>query len=208
MHPALDADLRPATDSPGGAGKVAETIDRNDDRLVEGRHVKRRGQMREMMLDGVEFAAKPLARKGSVEKFGNSRAAAAIAQPIEDQPGTRRMGCEIGEPAQPVGAPILIDCDMRDIVQPQPRFPQAISDRLGRKSGPVLDAPEALLFSRGQEHAVADERRRGIAVKRVESEDDHGASLVGSLAGAELPRNRRSMISSASRISATTRCRA
>jgi len=42
MHPPLDADLRPATDPPGGAGKVAETVDRNDDRLIEGRDVKRR----------------------------------------------------------------------------------------------------------------------------------------------------------------------
>src|SRR2546426_7062927 len=53
MDPPLDADLPPATHSPGGAGKVAEAVDRNDDRLVEGRHVKRRGQMREMMLDGM-----------------------------------------------------------------------------------------------------------------------------------------------------------
>src|SRR5438552_18252032 len=60
MHPALDADLRPATDPPGGAGKVAQTIDRNDNRLVEGRDVECRGQMREMMLDRVEPAAKPL----------------------------------------------------------------------------------------------------------------------------------------------------
>ena len=161
-----------------------------------------------MMLDRVDLAAKPLAWKRRVKEFGNSLPVAPIADPIADQAKTRRMGGKIGEPPHAMGAPVLIDRDMRHIAEPQPRFPQAISDRLRRKSGPVLDPPEALFFGRGQQNAVAHQRCRGITVESVEAEDDHDTSPPGSLPGAEFPRNRRSMISSASRISATVRCRA
>src|ERR1700730_12601638 len=65
MLPPRDADLRPATDPPGGAGKVAETVDRNDARLVQRRDGEGRGQMSEMVLDGVEARTATSSRAAS-----------------------------------------------------------------------------------------------------------------------------------------------
>jgi hypothetical protein len=52
----------------------------------------------------------------------------------------------------------------------------------GRKARDVLDPVEALLFDGGHEEAVDDERRCGVAVIRVETEDRrHGAMLAARL---------------------------
>ena len=50
----------PSPAAPGGAGEIAEAVDRNDNRVRERRDVECRGQMREMVLDVANFAAKPL----------------------------------------------------------------------------------------------------------------------------------------------------
>src|SRR5205807_9959411 len=53
MHPAFEHDIRPAPDPPGGAGEIAEPVDRDDDRLLEWRNVESGREMRQMMLDRV-----------------------------------------------------------------------------------------------------------------------------------------------------------
>ena len=83
------------------------------------------------------------------------------------------MGEEVSELAQPVGAAVLIDGNVIDIGERELRLPQAISDGLRGKTRPMLDAAEALLLGGGEKHAVAHECGGGIAVERVESEDDH-----------------------------------
>ena len=48
----------------------------------------------------------------------------------------------------------------------------------------MLDPVEALLLGGGDEHAVDDERRRGVAVVRVQAEDrGHGPMLLIVLGG-------------------------
>ena len=54
---AIDADVAALPDAPGGAGEIAEAVDRDDDRLLEGRDVKGRGEMGEVMLDFMKLAA-------------------------------------------------------------------------------------------------------------------------------------------------------
>ena len=49
--------------APGGAGKVAEPIDRDDDCLIERRDVEGRREMGEVMLDLVKLPGKALAGK-------------------------------------------------------------------------------------------------------------------------------------------------
>ena len=39
----------------------------------------------------------------------------------------------------------------------------------------MLNPAEALLFGCGNEHSVAEERGRGVAVERIESENNHEA---------------------------------
>ena len=58
IHPPVDGDVLALADAPGGAGEIAEPVDRNDDGLLERRDMKGRGKMREMMLDLVHLATK------------------------------------------------------------------------------------------------------------------------------------------------------
>ena len=52
---------------------------------------------------------------------------------------------------------------------------QAVADRLVGERGVVLHAGEPLFLDRGDELAVDDERRRGVAVIGVDAEDGrHG----------------------------------
>src|SRR5262245_2538294 len=69
---------------------------------------------------------------------------------------------------------------MINVGEREPRLAQAVGDGLRRESGPVLDAPEALLFRRCDENALAHNRCRGIAVEGVEAQDDHRDNLVTS----------------------------
>ena len=65
-HASIDGDVGAPADPPGSAGEIAEAIDRDNDRLIEWRNVKGRGQMREMMFDPMHLAMKSLAREGSL----------------------------------------------------------------------------------------------------------------------------------------------
>jgi hypothetical protein len=133
--------------------------------------------MREVVLDVVEGAAKALSGKRGLEQFGNPLPLAAGTDALAQQRQLRRMGQQPGEPAQRLGAAVLVDGDMVDIGEPQPSLAKAISDGVRRKPGPVLDSAEALLFGGRDQGAVPHERRSGVAMKGVETEDDH-APLV------------------------------
>jgi len=50
--------------------------------------------------------------------------------------------------------------------------PRAGNSGLRREARPVLEAEEALLLGRGDEHTVTHERRCGVAVEGIEPEDD------------------------------------
>jgi len=60
-----------------------------------------------------------------------------------------------------------------DIGRRNPAHRQAGLHRLARKAGHVLDAPVALFLDRGDELAVAHQRRRHVAVIGVEPENIH-----------------------------------
>ena len=155
IHPRAAERFAPARQAPRRAGEIAKTVDRYGHGLLEGRHVKGRGQMREVMLDPVKRGAEALARKRPRQQFRNSRAATAIAQPREDQPRIRSMAQQIAKLADEVSPAVLIDRDVVHVTQTHPCLAQAIANRLRRKAGPVLHTAKSLLFGGGDEHAVA-----------------------------------------------------
>ena len=87
------------------------------------------------------------------------------------------MAQQIAKLADEIGPAVLIDRDVVHVTQTHPCLAQAILNRLRRKTGPVLHAAKSLLLGGGDEHAVAHERRRGIRVEGVESEDDQTGSF-------------------------------
>ena len=81
IHPLRCRKIAPSRKTPSRAGKIAKTVNRYGHGLLEGRHVKGGGQMREVMLDPVERGAQALARKRSRQQIKNSCAASSIAPP-------------------------------------------------------------------------------------------------------------------------------
>ena len=65
---AFDRDFTPRCRAPRRAREIAESVDRDDGRLIERADMEGRGQMRQMMLDAVELRAQGLARKGLLQK--------------------------------------------------------------------------------------------------------------------------------------------
>ena len=88
---AVDTDVAALARSPGGAGEIAEAVDRDDHRLVERRDVKGRGEMREVMLDVMHLAAKLLAGKALLQKLGDALTRAPVLEAVEHQSETRAL---------------------------------------------------------------------------------------------------------------------
>src|SRR5712691_3416969 len=173
MHPALDSELAPPPYRPGRAREITEAVDRHHGRFLERRYIEDRREMRQVVLDVVECAAKTLARKGLAEKVRNALPLAPVAQPLAQQGDTGRMDEQMADPPEEIGAAVLIDRHVVDVGQAQARLAQAIADGFARESSPMLDATKPLLLGRRDKQAVAHERGRRIAVKGVEAEDDH-----------------------------------
>ena len=88
------------------------------------------------------------------------------------------MRHQIAELEPALGSIILVDRDMVDIAEPQAALAQAIGDRLRGKSRPMLDPAKPLLFRRGDQLAVAHQRRRSIGVEGVDAEDDQRSAAL------------------------------
>ena len=162
----------PLPDAPGGAGEIAEAVDRDDHCLLERRDVEGRGEMREVMLDLMHLPAKrwpgnslPRISESPARRPGCNRSAAGPC-PVAR---TSSRACAA------IGAAVLVDGDMVHVGEAEARLAQAICDRLRGETRPVLDAAKALLLGGGDELAVAHQSSRRVAVEGVKAEDDHAS---------------------------------
>src|SRR5205823_1411753 len=57
IHPSFELDIRSAANAPSSAGEIAESVNRDDGRLVKRRHMKRGREVRQVMFDIVELTA-------------------------------------------------------------------------------------------------------------------------------------------------------
>ena len=173
----FDRDIGARTDAPGGTCEVAKTVDRDNRSLSERRYMEGGNQMRLVMFDGVPVAAKVLARKRGLQKFNGVTALAAIAKPSCNKTKRSRTRQDVGHFAQEVRASKLVYRDMIDVRQLELRCRETIAYGLAGKSGPMLDAPEALLLGCRDEFAVNDEGRRRVAMEGVETKDNQSRTL-------------------------------
>ena len=118
----VDLDLAPLPESKRGAGEVAEPINRNAGGFVKSRNQKRRGQMREMMLDVMHFRFDPLPESGlkfaavvRIERLLHRRGAPNVFNFLRDQLRMRPVSENKSEPAQIVYTRFAIDRDVIDI---------------------------------------------------------------------------------------------
>src|SRR5260370_25115929 len=115
MHSPLDLDVGPLPDPPGGAGKIAEAIDRGDNGFFERRDMECRRQMGKMMLDVVKLAGKALPGELLGEELEERRAPRPVGETIAQERQARGAGDEVADLAQPVRAAVLIDGGMIDV---------------------------------------------------------------------------------------------
>jgi hypothetical protein len=70
---------------------------------------------------------------------------------------------------------IAVDGEVVDVIDVHTSLIEAVANRRGRESRPVLDAAEALLLRGGDELAVDDDAGGSVRVVGVDSNDNHGS---------------------------------
>src|SRR5260221_9967951 len=161
--------------------------------------------MAEMMHDAVEARLNGVIRKGLCQELARAFTFAAIAQALNYQRWVWAPPREEREFAPDVRPVVLIERDMVDLAQLYARLAKAVTDRLRWESGPMLDAPEALLLGRRDKHAVAQNAGGTIAVEGVQSQNDHGRWSPPAIRASSRPDKRRWTSSSAIMVSAISR---
>jgi len=186
---AVDGDRTALAQPPGGGGKIAEAIDRNRHGLVVRRHQEGRGQVAEMVLDGMHGAAEFLLRQVPPQVAGDVGAIAALAQAIQHVARADARGQHIGKLAPAVGAIVAVDRDMLDVAQRDAGFGQAVADRFAGEAAPMLDAAEALFLDGGDQGAILHQAGGRVGVISVQPQD---VSHQDALTGLRRSRSRRS----------------
>src|ERR1700676_701772 len=131
-----------------------------------------------MMLDamkrGFEFARIAVESRG--ERLVNARKFLQDFDAVAREGGHAQGVEELGSQAS-VG--IAGNGDVIDVGKRDPRFLQAIADRRSGKAGCVFDTVETLFLHCGNQLAIADQRRRGITVIRINAENIHEPLSLG-----------------------------
>ena len=154
IHPPADFNLGAATHAPGGAGEIPEPIHRHRSRFLERRNQERRGQVRDMMLNVVQFSTESLAGMQSVQQVPNALPAPPVHHPVQDEPRIRQVPERIPRLFPQVRARIVVYGHMLHVFETCAGRFEAVTDRLGRKPGPVLNAAKPFFLDRSNQLAI------------------------------------------------------
>src|SRR6185312_946188 len=127
-----------------------------------------RGQVRAMVLHEMQPR---IAEPHRLHLLRKACHGGAIPITMERMPESHRMTRNVCNLVGQIRVRIAPDGYVFDLARRDAR--QAGFARESRKTGPVLDPVQPLLFNREREFAIAPSRRRGIAMKCVEAEDVH-----------------------------------
>lgn len=144
----VDLDAVSLAHSKRGAGKIAEAINRDAGGLFETRNQIGRREMREVVLDvvGLRLNLDPVKL---LERFLDRCGAPDVLDFLPHQLRMWPTRENESEAPQIVYARLAIDRDVIDLLHPHFPFLQTIIDRLGRKSGPMLDPAKPFFLRRG-----------------------------------------------------------
>src|SRR5262249_3212684 len=149
--------------------------------------------------------ADALSRKRLGQELTRAFSLGPVAEPLDHE---RRVGAPLNEEgglAPKVRPIVLIERDVVDIAETQPRLAQTIGQSLRGEPRPVLDAPEALFLGRGNQDAVLDDASGAVAVEGIQPENDHVCRSPSTRSGCARRSKRRSRSSSAIIVSAIRR---
>src|SRR5262249_32420428 len=144
-----------ATDAPGRAREIAETIDGYGCRLRERRNVKSGIKMRQVVLDAVERALEVFPGKRLFQELGDALALATGPQPVDYEAEVRPLRGDVADLAKEVRAAVLVHRDMIDVVQAGASCLQTIGNRPRGEAGPVFYPAETFFLRRSDKYAVA-----------------------------------------------------
>ncbi len=166
-------DRAAAADRGEGRAEVAEAVDREDRRLLEGRDEERARRVREVVLDVVDpgLQRRPLDPAGRGERGSDVAGPRGVVEPRLQVAGARAVADPADELLPDVRVRVARDGDVVEAGRVETALLQAPARGVGREAGDVLDPGEALLLGGSEQLAVDDERRRGVAVVRVQAED-------------------------------------
>ena len=172
----VDCDVVARAEAHGGAGKIAEAIDRDAGGLGKTGDEKGRGQVCQVMFHLVQLGLE-LRLVLVLESVFNRNRAANVFDLLQHQARRGPVGRHETEPAPVVDAGVAIDADVFDLAQVQPCFAQAIVDRLGRQPRPMLDAAKTFLLGRGHKFAIDEQAGRRVSVVSVQTQNDHFGTI-------------------------------
>ncbi len=164
------AEARAAPMRENRAREVAEAVDGEDGGLLERRDEEGAGDVGLMVLDVVHPRSDrvPLHPEGLGELAAH---AGGVLESLLQEAEARRVAERAEELLPRVRLRVGADGDVVDVGDREAGVRETPSGCLRRKPRAVLDSVEALLLGRRDELALHDERRGGVAVVGVESED-------------------------------------
>src|SRR5215472_3017146 len=114
--------------------------------------------MREMVFDMVRRTSEAVSGKCLSEQLGDLPPLTAIPETADHEADLWRMGHQVCDFAETLGAIVLVDSNMVYIGEAQSYFLQAIGDGLRGKPSPMLNPAKPLLFSGCHQFAVPQQR--------------------------------------------------
>src|SRR5262249_36884777 len=96
VYATIRRDVVSCRDPPSCTREVTETIDRNYGRLIKWADVECRGQVCEMMFNGMDLRADSFAGERLLKKCGDSGPRTPVTQPSEHQIDVRLLRNEVG----------------------------------------------------------------------------------------------------------------
>ena len=174
MNPLKNIDRIAAADGEHRRDKIAKAIDGQAHGLVIRRAEKRRGDVSQVMLDGIErrelFPGIIQGLANAILKRANLR---HVAHAIGSAGKAARMREGQHHFAQKIRLRLARYGQSRDAIdRAAVHLIQAVLERVFRKAGPVLDAGEALFLDADAKLSARERGRRGVAVKDVQTNDD------------------------------------
>src|SRR6516162_4551759 len=167
-------------------GPFSDTVDGEDQRLVEGRRIKGASRVASVMLGEQQLAVPVEARRPRLEPLAKQVLLKQFLlepqwQSHAERGKTAGREGEIGlEQPFELQKRLLVEHDIVKLVEGQGAFLEAIANRILRVARILFFAGKALFLRRGDNMAVLDQRRGTVMIKGGDPENAHSAHPLSS----------------------------
>src|SRR6516162_6320795 len=188
-----------SADADARGGPFSDTVDGEDQRLVEGRWIKGTSRVAPVMLGEQQLAVPVEARRPRLEPLAKQVLLKQFLlepqwQSHAERGKTAGREGEIGlEQPFELQKRLLVEHDIVKLVEGQGAFLETIANRILRVARILFFAGKALLLRRGDNMAVLDQRRGTVMIKGGDPENAHAARPFSSKQRVNERRDRRAL---------------